>query len=253
MVLDGKSDFLKARSCALFSGIALAGSFAVLRVLMFFSAVLLSPAMLQAEDSPDIKQYTIHRDRKTDIDFSSKGVVKVPDIAVVEKSGTYNIDIDVVVDAPADYVRYVLTDYSHLYRLNPSILESTILAQGEDGAVKVKTRIKGCASYFCEELDRVEQVKVLPTGQIVAEIIPQHGEFKSGKTNWSITAMGESCEVSYRAELKPDIYIPPVVSKFLVKKAIKQEAQTSFTNLERMAANLCSGQYSDAEKPPVCK
>ena len=258
MLLNAKCCFLKAGS-ALFSSIALAGSIvlagsiAVLRALVFFSAILLSPAMLQAEDSPDIKQYTIHRDKKNDIDFPRKGVVRLPDIAVVEKSGTYKIDIDVVVDAPADHVRYVLTDYSHLYRLNPSILESTVLGQGEDGVVKVKTRIKGCASYFCEELERVEKVQVLPTGQIVAEIVPQHGEFKSGKTNWLITAMGERCEVSYRAELKPDIYVPPVVSKFLVKKAIKQEAQTGFTNLERMAANLCNQQYSDVAKPSVCE
>ena len=134
-----------------------------------------------------------------------------------------------------------------------TILESTVLGQAEDGVVKVKTRIRGCASYFCEELERVEKVQVLPTGQIVAEIVPQHGEFKSGKTNWLITAMGERCEVSYRAELKPDIYVPPVVSKFLVKKAIKQEAQTGFTNLERIAVNLCHGQYSEADKPSVCQ
>jgi len=247
MVLNAKPRFLKT------GRIALPGRVAMLAMLVFFFAVLLSPAMLQAETSTDIKQYTIHRDKKTDIDFPRKGVVRLPDITVVEKSGIYKIDIDVVVNAPADYVRYVLTDYSRLYRLNPSILESTVIGQGEDGVVKVKTRIRGCASYFCEELERVEKVQVLPTGKIVAEIVPQHGEFKSGKTNWLITAMGERCEVSYRAELKPDIYVPPVVSKFLVKKAIKQEAQTGFSNLERIAVNLCRGQYSEADKPAVCE
>lgn len=246
MVLSGDACFLRAVSIVVGGGIAL------ITELVFFSAVLLTPAMVQAEEAADIKPYTVHRDKNMDIDLSRQGVVKVPDITVVEKSGTYKIDIDVIVNAPADYVRYVLTDYSRIYRLNPSILESTVIAQDEDGYVKVKTRIKGCASYFCEELERVEKVQVLPTGQIVAEIIPEHGEFKSGKTSWSITDMGERSEVIYRAELKPDIYIPPVVSKFLVKKAIKQEAQTSFTNLERIAGNLCSGQYGETAKPSVC-
>ena len=229
------------------------GGIAVLRVLVLFTAVSLLPTMLQAEDASGIRQYTIHRDKNTDIGFAHNGVVKVPDIAVVEKGGNYTISIDVVINAPAEHVRYVLTDYSHIYRLSPSILESAVLGQDEDGVVKVKTRIKGCASYFCEELDRVEKVQVLPSGDIVAEVIPQLGEFKSGRTSWSVTDMGERSEVVYRAELKPDIYIPPVVSKFLVKKAIKQEAQTGFTNLEYLAANLCSGQFGDADRPSVCE
>ena len=238
---------LKA-GCGLFR----AGSIAVLGALVCLSALFVSPAVLYADNAPEIRPYTIHRDKKAEVDFSRTGVVKLPDISVLEKSGTYSISIDVMVDAPAEHVRYVLTDYSHLYRLNPSILESTILEQHEDGAVSVKTRVRGCASYFCENLSRVEKVQVLPSGEIVAEIIPEHGQFKSGRTNWSITGMGERCEVSYQAELKPDIFIPPVVSKFLVKKAIKQEAQTGFTNLERIAAKLCSGQYAESEKPSVC-
>ena len=51
VVLDGKSIFLNAGSCALFSSMALAGGFAVLRMLVFFSAVLLSTIKCSGKDS----------------------------------------------------------------------------------------------------------------------------------------------------------------------------------------------------------
>ncbi|MCG6937712.1 MAG: hypothetical protein LJE83_06005 [Gammaproteobacteria bacterium] len=226
-------------------------SIGLLCPVLFYSG-LFFPATLQAETSPGISRFTLQRERTPEDDLTSQRTSALPDIEITEKSGTYTIKIVAVIDAPAQSVRYVLTDYSHLYRLNPAISESEVLKQEEDGSVSVRTKINGCASYFCEELNRVETVKQLPSGEIYAEIIPRHGQFKSGQTHWNIKSLGERSEVSYLASMEPDIYIPPVVSKFLVKKAIKQEAVISFANLEKLSSNLCSGQGAEAEKSSIC-
>lgn len=158
-----------------------------------------------------------------------------PDIEIIEQSGKYQIKVVAVINAPASYVRQVLTDYTHIYRLNPSIIESEVLEWHDDGAVSVRTRVIGCAAYFCEELDRVEKVRRLPSGDLHAEIIPELSQFKSGQTLWSIKNHGAQSEVSYHADMVPDIFIPPVVGRFLIKKSIREEMQISFANLEKIS------------------
>lgn len=219
---------------------------------LFSSGILLPATALQAETPPGISRFTLQREKTPDDEFSSKHSITPPDIEITEKSGTFRIKIIAIIDAPAHIVRHVLTDYSHLYKLNPAITESEVIKQEEDGTVSVRTSIHGCASYFCEELNRVEKVKLLPSGDIVAEIVPGQSKFKSGKTHWQIIELGERCKVSYVADLKPDIYIPPVVSKFLVKKAIKKEAQISLANLEKLSSGLCGGQNEGAGKLSIC-
>ena len=50
------------------------------------------------------------------------------EVEVTEQGGVFQIKASVVVDAAADYVRRVLSDFVHIYRLNSSIIESEVLA-----------------------------------------------------------------------------------------------------------------------------
>jgi hypothetical protein len=223
------------------------------KLLAVVIVIFLLPVPAQADNKSDISRFTSDREKHLTVDPSPKGVISLPDIEVRERGGDYRIKIKAVINAPADYVRYVLTDYSHLHRLNPSILESELLEQADDGVATVITRVNGCAAYFCQELKLVENVTMVSSDTIDAEMVPEPGQFKSGKTSWLIKDLGEQSELTYQSQLKPDIYIPPVVSKFLVKKAIKQEAQTCFTNLEKIASTLCSGVTGETPKPSVCE
>jgi len=171
-------------------------------------------------------------------------------VEVFENSGAYQIKVVAVLKVPASYVRGVLTDYTHIYRLNPSIIESEVLEKHEDGAVSVRTKVIGCAAYFCEELERVEKVRQLPSGDLQAEIIPELSQFISGKTLWKIKSKGDFCEVTYHSEVEPDIFIPPVVGKFLVKRSIKEEMQASFANLENISSVLAERDWQKNYQPP---
>ena len=217
--------------------------------LVFFSAAFFASPVLQAEKSPEIARYTLQREKTPEFFSSTLQTGKPPVIEITEQSGAYQIKVVAVIDAPARYVRYVLTDYRHIYRLNPSIIESEVLKQGDDGSVSVRTRVIGCAGYFCEELDRVEKVRLLPSGDLLAEIIPELSDFKSGQTLWRIKTLGEHCEVTYLSDMEPDIFIPPVVGKFLIKKSIRQEMQISFTNLEKISSILAEREWQENYQP----
>jgi len=209
----------------------------------------LAPSALQTEKPSEVARYTLHREKTPELAPSALQTGKPPEIEITEQSGVYQIKVVALIDVPARYVRHVLTDYRHIYRLNPSIIESEVLKQDDDGSVSVRTRVIGCAAYFCEELDRVEKVRLLPSGDIVAEIIPELSEFKSGQTLWRIKTLGEHCEVSYHSDMEPDIFIPPIVGKFLIKKSIRHELQISFANLEKNSRILAEREWQENYQP----
>jgi hypothetical protein len=198
---------------------------------------------VQAENPPEISSYTLQREKTSEFVSSALQLGKRPEIEINEQSGVYQIKVVALIAAPASYVSYVLTDYAHIHRLNPSIIESEVLEQYDDGSVSVRTKVVGCAAYFCEELDRVEKVHMLPSGDLYAEIIPELSQFKSGQTHWRINPLGDYCEVSYHSDMEPDIYIPPVVGKFLIKKSIREEMHTSFSNLEKISSVLAAREW----------
>ena len=203
---------------------------------------------VQAENPPEIARYTLQREKTSEFVSSALQSRKRPEIEINEQSGVYHIKVVALIAAPASYVRYVLTDYTHIYRLNPSIIESEVLEKDDDGSVSVRTKVIGCAAYFCEELERVEKVRILPSGDLHAEIIPELSQFKSGQTHWHFKPLGDYCEVTYLSDLEPDIFIPPVVGKFLIKKSIREGMLASFVNLENISSILAEREWLKNEQ-----
>jgi len=140
-----------------------------------------------------------------------------------------------VVHAPAKYVRGVLTDYAHIYRLNPSIIESDILASPEQGVVRVRTLVVGCVAFFCRRVGRVEDVHELASGDLQAAIVPELSDLKSGAAEWRLQREGEHTLVTYRAHMEPDFFIPPLIGSYFVRRNIRKEIMTTFTRLECVA------------------
>ena len=154
---------------------------------------------------------------------------------VSENSGVYYIRITMVVHAPANYVRRVLTDFVHIYRLNPDIRESGILKSPQQGVVRVKTLIHDCVAFFCKDVRLVEDVRELKSGDLQAVIVPKLSNLKFGSERWKIRGMGAYTGVTYQAEMKPDFFIPPIIGSYLVKEKIREESMLSFARLECIA------------------
>lgn len=154
---------------------------------------------------------------------------------VTEENGVFRIKVSAVIDAPPDYIRYVLADSAHIYRLSPSIIESEVLPSSTADEKQVRTRLLCCSSVFCREVERVDTVRMLKSGDFEAEIIPALSEFKSGKATWKITPMDNGSHVVYEAHLEPDFFIPPVVGTQVVIENLRDEFTTTFIRIERIA------------------
>ena len=49
--------------------------------------------------------------------------------------------------------------------------------------------------------------------------------------------------------MEPDVYIPPFVGKFLLKKSIRNEMQISFENLEKISTIMAEREWQENYQP----
>ena len=163
------------------------------------------------------------------------GAVDIVEIQVTKNNGVYHMKMVAEVDASAEYVYRVLTDYRHIYRLNPSITESEVLPSPDIGAVRVRTRVENCTFIFCMEVDRVEDVYDLSSNELRMEIVPSLSNFLSGNAKWLIEDMEEYSEIVYQAQVEPDFNVFPVIGSAIVNRSLRQEMMTLMARVECIA------------------
>lgn len=139
------------------------------------------------------------------------------------QEGIYTLEMNLFVSGKSHLVHQVLTDYNHLGAIIPSIQESELLGETDDGAKLVGTKIKGCVLFFCKKMQRVEKVYDRGNGVIESVIIPEQSDFSFGESVWSISPEGDHTNIHYRAKLKPDFSVPPGIGPALVKYVMRRE------------------------------
>lgn len=154
------------------------------------------------------------------------------EINVTEENGIYYIEINKKLNIPENHIRDVLSDIIHIYRLNPSIIESEILTSKNNNETWLRTKVLCCVPTFCREVERVDAIKVLPSGEIQSNIIPEHSDFLSGISAWKITSIkNNSTYIYYQATIEPDFYIPSLLGV----KIIKNQFTTILDRIEKIA------------------
>lgn len=172
------------------------------------------------------------------------------DLHVGETEGVYSINVTMQMQVPAQYVHRVLTDYAHIYRLDPAITDSEILSSADDGVVRVRTRIDDCIAFFCKKIEMVEDVRDLDHGDLKATTVSNLSSFKSGHTEWKILGIGERTQVTYQAQMEPDFFIPPLLGAYFVKQKLQQRLLASMERIECIARHQ-AGLEQNLETEPV--
>jgi hypothetical protein len=161
---------------------------------------------------------------------------QVESLTVVEADGVYETRMAALLDAPADYVYGVITDYRHIYRINPAIVESEILPGREDGTTRVRNRLSHCFAIFCIDIDLVEDVTVIGDRHIVATTVPEHSSFEAGIATWLVRRFPDGrARIQYHASIKPDFFIPPLIGTAVMKSLMRKEILNSLARIECLA------------------
>lgn len=178
--------------------------------------------------------------------------MRVESLVVTHSAGVFAVDAVLVLAASPAAVRAALTDFNHLTRLSPAILESRVLRVTPEGTL-VFTRSRGCAGWFCRELRKTELI-TLGDGTIHAEAVADDIVGKSAGTStvahsvtdWRIVAVGDTTRLELRSVVDPAFFVPPLVGPALIKKAMLLETEQLARGLERAARALAPAAAPDA-------
>lgn len=154
----------------------------------------------------------------------------------IEKNGrAYDITMTFTIAASADDVIFVLTDYSNPERLNPDVKKQSII-HVRDGVTRVLTEVRSCLFLFCRNITMIQDVKVDNT-TIQADIVPELSDFRSGTMRWSVMSGPDTMStVVYTATMEPDVFIPPLIGRALIRNMLENEVLGAATRLETETA-----------------
>ena len=102
---------------------------------------------------------------------------EIEKLSVTHSDGEFRLEIESVLNVPAEYAYDVITDYKHAYRLNPSIVEVDVLPADSEGAVRVRNRSEHWFGPFCFHIDWIGKISSPNPGQLEVVTIPENSSF----------------------------------------------------------------------------
>jgi hypothetical protein len=155
---------------------------------------------------------------------------------LIFKGRAYHYLFSARLAATPSAVRAVVSDIERLARLNDDIVTSQILVRESEHKLKRRLLIKHCILVFCFDIDFVEWLEVLPSGDIATHIVPGEGNLKRGEAIWRIEALSDTeTRVTMEADQEPDFWIPPLVGPLLIKHSFIKEVSETLNKLETLA------------------
>jgi len=158
--------------------------------------------------------------------------VEFEELSVTELGGEYRLRTVSVLDVPARYVYYVITDYKNIYRINPSVIESKVLPANRDAVVRVQIHLEDTVGPFNFNVNWVGDVEETRLGELKVTTIPELSSFDSGHATWEIRPEGERTRVIHESIQKPDFFIPPLIGDYLVKIHMRDVTFDTFNRIE---------------------
>jgi hypothetical protein len=175
---------------------------------------------------------------------------RAAEIEVVDLShdnGIYKFDLSARIDAPVAAVFAVITDYDAIPDLHRRVRESRVLRRIDDNTAEVFTRLQGCVAFvFCRSLRRIERIQASPPDELVATVVPEDSDFRSGQVRWRLSPDGDATLLSYSGEFEPAFWIPPWMGDGLVARSFGNTAAQMISRVEELARESQTGSDIDA-------
>lgn len=142
----------------------------------------------------------------------------VLDASVSHDNDVYALSVEARVDAPVDVVYRLITDYDHLHAINPAVKESRILRTFGPTKHRIRTVTRVCVLFYCRDVAQTQDMVQSPGYVIVADILPQDSDFRSGRGHWRLSAAGNATVLHFRADIVPAFFMPPLIGPWLIRR-----------------------------------
>ncbi len=165
------------------------------------------------------------------------GAATIDDLDVERERGRYLLEAEARLAATPESIFAVLMDYDdNAYsRISRAYKESRYLEPAADGTPVVYTRMEGCALWHCMSLERTERVETDAPRWIKSTTLPEGSNFKYSTSEWVLERDGENTKMTYKLEMEPDFFVPPIVGPWYLKRTLSQGGLRAVTRIERLA------------------
>lgn len=138
-------------------------------------------------------------------------------------------------NAPREAIFDVLTDYERFGRISRAYTEFGYLDPAPDGTPVIHTTMEGCVLFFCKSLRRVELLETREPGFIRTVTLPEQSDFLYAVSEWDLEPHGSGTLVTYRLEMEPDFWIPPLIGPWILKQRLESGGRRAVDRIERLA------------------
>jgi len=161
----------------------------------------------------------------------------IDELDVDRHRGRYSLEAYARLDATPESIYAVLTDFDdNAYsRISRVYKESRYLEPTPDGTPLVYTRMEGCVLWHCLTLERTERLETQAPRWIKSTALPEGSNFKHATSEWVLEPHGDGTKMTYKIELEPDFFVPPVVGPWYLKRTLAQGGLRAVTRIERLA------------------
>jgi hypothetical protein len=164
----------------------------------------------------------------------------IDDLDVMKQRGRYSLEAEARLAATPESIYAVLTDFDdNAYsRISRVYKESRYLDPASDGTPIVYTRMEGCALWHCMTLERTERLETDEPYYIKSVALPEASNFKHAMSEWMLAPDGDGTKMTYRLEMEPDFFVPPIIGPWYFKRTLAQGGLRAVTRIERLAREL---------------
>lgn len=143
----------------------------------------------------------------------------------------YSTKLSTTLNAKPDAIYRLLTSYDELNLFSRLIQKSKLLPNGH-----LQLHLKVCFIFIC--FDKQQTLKLtISKRSITGEIIPEYSDFTYGWLKWTLTNHNNATLINFDSEITPNFWIPPFIGTLLIQYKLKNEAEYSVLQLEKLANN----------------
>jgi hypothetical protein len=86
-------------------------------------------------------------------------------------------------------------------------------------------------------VEKVETIHATPFREIATEAIPEKSDFVFNKSRWLLEDSDEGTHVTYEAEIEPDFWMPPLITKWAIRYKLRKSAELIGLRIEYLQEN----------------
>lgn len=156
----------------------------------------------------------------------------------VDKEGKrYHMLGESIIQAPPEFIYNTLMDYDNFHRLAGGIAETRYLESDDPDELLGYTRIDSCVLFFCKSVEKVERIEATEFSEISTEAIPAQSDFVFNESRWLMEETEGGTLVTYDAEMEPDFWMPPLITKWAIRYKLRKSAELIGLRIEYLLEN----------------